>query len=153
LLLVVGYGAQLVLRDTSSSFLAWGAFPPAWVDFLPPAWLARFVDAASFEPALDVLWSTLLLLGILLAVCGVTGGRLGGLCAAMQPVSVSGRLRPMPRERVGGLQGTLAGLFARNAEERIGFWLSGKLLARENGLKMRCLWPLNLSVAVVVLGL
>jgi hypothetical protein len=153
LLLVVGYGAQLVLRDTSSSFLLWGAFPPAWVGYTPAAWLARFVEAAADRPGIDVLWLALLLIAILVAVCGLTVGRLSRLYAAMQPVAVSRRRRPMPRERVGGLQGTLAGWFARNAEERVGFWLSGKLLAREQGLKMRCLWPLNLAVAVVVLGL
>jgi hypothetical protein len=153
LLLVVGYGAQLLLRDVGYGFQLWGAFPPGWVAFLPPAWLARFVEAAAFEPGSGVLGVGLLLLLLILAAAAVTLGWLSRLYRQMEPVAVTWGRRPMAPARVGGLQGTLAAWLTRTPAERVGFWLCGKLLAREGGLKMRCLWPLNMAVAVVVLGL
>ena len=46
LLLVLAYGAQLVFRDDTKALFVWAAFPPAWVQYLPSAWLAHFVAEA-----------------------------------------------------------------------------------------------------------
>src|SRR5262249_20481982 len=96
LLLVIGYGAQLLFRAQAPAVLVWGAFPPPWVAYLPSTWLARFVEAAQ-TPGLDTLLHSLLLLAVAVAACGVTLGRLTRLYRTMQPTTVVARRRPMAK--------------------------------------------------------
>ena len=58
------------------------------------------------------------------------------------------RARPMPADRVGRVGGRLTAWLVPRPEERVGFWLCRTLLAREPGLRLRCLWPLNMAAAV-----
>src|SRR5262249_9127020 len=71
LLLVVGYGAQLMFRDGTHAVLVWGAFPPPWVAYTPPAWLARFIESVR-APGAETLFQALLLAAVALAACGAT---------------------------------------------------------------------------------
>jgi hypothetical protein len=151
LILVAGYGAQLMLKDPAHGVEVWAAYPPRWLDALPPAWLARFVDGATGGRVLGV---GLGLLGVAVAACVATVWRLMGLYRRMQGVPArAGRRRPMPADRLGGLATRLDRYWARGREQRVGYWLGRTMLARDPELKIRCLLPLNLSVAVVAVGI
>jgi len=150
LLLMLAYGAQMMFRDGTHAVLVWGAFPPAWVGWLPSTWLANAIDDLG-RFGEYAAFNAMVLAGILLASGSLVFLRLGQLFRKMQPVTAQGRSRPM-RGGVGHVGSGLDRLL-RGREERIGFWLCRTLLGRETGLKMRSLWPLNMAVAVVILGL
>lgn len=147
------YGGQLMLRDGGQGLLLWGAFPPAWVEYLPPAWLARFVEAAAVEPGPATLLAGVGLAAVACLACVVTALWLGRHYHAMHPAAVTMRGRPMPAGRVGSLAGPLERCCTRTREERVGFWMARTLLSREPALVLRCLWPLNLAVAAAFLGI
>jgi hypothetical protein len=149
-ILVVGYGAQLMLRDRGHRLEVWAAFPPWWLDLLPPAWLARFVADAS---AARLLAIGPVLLGVTGASTAAILWRLIRLYRAMQGAYRPVRSRPMPEERLGGLATPLDWLWARGREERVGYWLGKTMLARDPDLLIRCLLPTNMAVAVVIVGL
>ena len=149
-ILVVGYGAQLMLRDQAHRLELWAAFPPWWLDLLPPAWLARFVADSSGTRVLSI---APLLLAIAGAAAAATLWRLLRLYRAMQGASRPVRHRPMPADRLGGLATSLDWLWARGREERAGYWLGKTMLARDPELTIRCLLPMNMAVAVVIVGL
>lgn len=154
LVLVTVYGGQLMLRDRGHAIQLWGAFPPTWSMYLPPTWLARFVEEAAVDPSGKTLQLGLLLFGVALIAGIVSVWRVTQLYRTMQPIAVSYRVRPMPGEHIGTLKvGLLLPSLTRSAEERVGFWLCLTFLRRDGGLRMRCLWPLNLAIAVILLGL
>lgn len=153
LLLVVGYGAQLMFRRHDHALELWAAFPPAWIRLLPPTWLAWFVESAAVAPRLPTLGTGVAIL-VLTALAGAaTVGRLTTLYAGLQPAVPRRKSSVAPMRAVGGLSTGLPGLVCRNRAERAGFWLSKTLLARDAGLRMRCLYALNTVAAVVILGL
>ncbi|MBI4607067.1 MAG: hypothetical protein HY721_34315, partial [Planctomycetes bacterium] len=137
LILVVGYGAQLIFRDGTQSFLVWAAFPPRWVDWTPPAWLARFVEAAATEPGPRAIGAAGILATLTVLVVAAALRRLARLYGRLEPARRGRAPRPMPAERVGGLAGPVAARLLRSPAERAGFWLAGRLLAREGELKVR----------------
>jgi len=152
LILVVVYGAQMMFRDTRHGFEVWGAFPPAWVGYLPPAWLAGFVDRSAGSPGVTELVTAVGLLVLTAASAALAVGRVARMYRGLGPALAPRRLRPMRPGRVGGLD------LARPAawlgtEHRVGFWLGRRLLRREPNFLIRCLLPLNSVVAVVILGL
>ncbi|RCS46271.1 hypothetical protein DTL42_14955 [Bremerella cremea] len=153
LILVAGYGAQMMFRDKLSRFELWGAFPPEWIKYIPTTWLARFVEQASVAPT----QTTLILGGLLLllaAVClSVTIIAVARLYQTMQPLTVSVRYRPMGDKRLGGLAFGMGNRLAKGPEERAGFWLCGRLLWRDGNLRMRSLLPFSMPLAVTVLGI
>ncbi len=150
---LVFYSGQLLLRDDTGAILVWVAFPPDWIDWLPSAWLAHFVDEAASVPSSTVLLRGLLLIAVALAAMAAIVARVSQLYRTLQPpVSLTGR-RPMRPERVGGLTGGWSSWIVRPGEERIGYWLARTLLARDLSLRMRCLWPFSLVVVVTGLGL
>jgi hypothetical protein len=150
LILVAGYGAQLMLRDRGHALEVWAAFPPWWLDLLPPAWLARFVASAS-GPGLLAMGPVLL--GVTGAAGGLTLWRLLRLYRGMQGAWRPVASRPMPAESVGGLATRLGWLWTRGSEERAGYWLGKTMLARDAELTIRCLLPMNMGVAIVIVGL
>jgi hypothetical protein len=150
LILVVGYGAQLMLRDKAHALEVWAAFPPWWLDKLPPAWLARFVADAS---GARVLLVGPVLLGVAAAAMAATVWRLLRLYRAMQVAPKPVASRPMRADRVGGLATGFDRFSIRGREQRIGYWLAKTMLARDAELLIRCLLPVNLPVAVVIVGL
>jgi hypothetical protein len=152
LIMVVFYGGQLMLKDGTHAIQIWGAFPPEWVRYLPPTWLAHFAEEAATAPGLRTAWAALLLAGVALAAVALTVARLAWLYRDMQPVLRSGERRPMPAERVGGLGGW-AGWLTSASEERVGYWMCRTFLLRDTGLAMRCLLAFNLAIAAAGLGL
>ncbi|MEW4455570.1 hypothetical protein AB1L30_23070 [Bremerella sp. JC817] len=153
LILVAGYGAQMMFRDKKSQLEVWGAFPPAWIEYLPTTWLARFVEQASVTPSV----STLTIGGLMLlftAVClAVTVRCVAYLYKSMQPLTVQIRHRPMKPGTLGGLAFGAGHPLARGPEQRVGFWLCGKLLWRDGNLRMRSLLPFSMPLAAVALAI
>lgn len=153
LILVAGYGAQMMFRDKLSRFELWGAFPPDWIKYVPTTWLARFVEQASVAPT----QVTLLIGGIMLlfsAIClAITIAAVARLYKTMQPLTVSVRYRPMGDARLGGLAFGMGNRVGTGPEERAGFWLCGRLLWRDGNLRMRSLLPFSMPLAVTVLGI
>lgn len=152
LILVVGYGAQLMFRDSWHTFEVWGAFPPTWAKYLPTAWLAGFVDRSAEAPGRTELMTGLGLLALTLVLAILTVGRVGQLYRQMGPALTRRKLRPMKPERVGGLD-LAAPASWLDTEQRVGFWLSRRLLGREPNFMIRCLIPLNTALAMMILGL
>jgi hypothetical protein len=152
LILVVGYGAQLMFRDTRHSFEVWGAFPPARARFLPTAWLAGFVDRAADRPGPSELATASGLLVLTLAASLLAVVRVGQMYRQMGPALASRRLRAMKPELVGGLDLAPPASWL-DTEHRVGFWLGRRLLGREPNFTIRCLIPLNTALAVMILGL
>jgi hypothetical protein len=152
LVFVLFYGGQLVLRQGDHSIQVWGAFPPAWIQWLPSSGLARFVEEAAVAPTASTLVTGLLLAAGGLAACTVTVWRLGRLYRTMEPATITQRVRPMPADHLGTVTDRLGRWVTRGREEQIGFWLCRTLLQRDIGLRIRCIWCLNLAVAAVLLG-
>ncbi len=151
LVFVLFYGGQLVLRNGGHAIMLWGAFPPAWAEVLPPTWLAHFVEQAAVTPTPGTLLNGLIIVAVALFAVALAVQRVASLYGGVQPLTTARRVPPMAAERVGGLASGPACL-TRGAEERIGFWLCRTLLSRDTGLKMRCIWSLNVAVAAVLLG-
>jgi hypothetical protein len=152
LILVVFYGGQLMLRDKGQELLLWGAYPPAWLEYVPTTWLARFVERSS-GPAGCLWWEPLALALVGLLALGCLLGRVTWLYRHMHPETPRGEARPMPVALRGGLRGGLGGVLARSAEERVGFWLCGTLLYRDPDLLVRSTLAFALPVTLFVLGL
>lgn len=153
LILVAGYGAQMMFRDKLSRFELWGAFPPDWIIYLPSTWLARFVEQASVAPTqATFLIGGLLLLFSAICLC-TTVAVVGRLYKTMQPLTVTIRNRPMGEAHIGGLAFGLGHRLGKGPEERAGFWLCGRLLWRDGNLRMRSLLPFSMPLAVTVLGI
>lgn len=153
LLLIAGYGAQLMFRRGDHALELWAAFPPAWVRFVPSAWAASFVELAAVTPSVMLLPYGVGLVAGGLLVCAATVNRLGRQYAIHNAgtSAATGRRYVMPR--VGTLASGAALWVCRNRSERAGFWLARTLLARDAGLRMRCLYAYNTVAAVVLLGI
>ena len=83
----------------------------------------------------------------------VTLWRLLRLYKGMQGASRRVKSRRMPADQVGGLAMPLGWLWIRGSEERAGYWLGKTMLARDSELTIRCLLPMNMAVAIVIVGL
>lgn len=150
---VAAYGGQLMFRNPGQATEVWFAFPPDWVHWLPPAWLARFVDEACLAPRLELLGIAAgMLVGTAILVA-ITLRQISAMYETMQPVEVSRHERIMPPEAVGVLPGPNWFRRSFSTEFRIGCWLSWRALRQNAAHRMRCLYPVNLAVAVTLLGL
>lgn len=153
LLFIVFYGGQLMLRKGTHDVEMWAAFPPAWLEWLPPTWLGRFVEECAVQPDVQSLVHALWLVLVGAIATGVTLWRLSRLYRDMHPLVARHASYPMSTERVGGLAFGVTRRLTRGPEERAGFWLCLTLVRREAGLKMKCLWPLNMALATILLGI
>lgn len=153
ILLVVGYGAQLMFRRRDYALEMWAAFPPQWVHDLPSAWLGRFVEHAAVAPQASQLGTAAAIVGLTVLVCVAAVVRLAGLYGGVHPVEGVRRATTVAMPRVGELRGPIVRLLCRNRAERAGYWLARTLLFRDGGLRMRCLYAFNTVAAIVILGL
>ena len=149
---VAAYGGQLMFRNQGHATEVWLEFPPDWIEWLPSAALARFVAAACDQPS-----STLLLVGAGLLIgtavlCGATVWRVSQLYRTMQPVRSSTRERKRALSDIGSLGFSSLGRKLMTREVRIGFWLTTRAMFDNASHRMRCLYPLNVAVAVVLVG-
>lgn len=149
---VAAYGGQLMFRNKDHATEVWLAFPPEWVQWLPPAMLARFVDAACDQPSVSLLGIALGLLLSTAVLCGVTVRRVSRLYESMQPVRSTIRERVLPESRIGSLGFRSPGRRLLAREVRIGIWLTVRAMLDNASHRMRCLYPLNVAIAVVLVG-
>ncbi|MFM9962239.1 MAG: hypothetical protein ACKV2Q_13580 [Planctomycetaceae bacterium] len=153
LLMVIGYGGQLMFRRKDYAVELFSAFPARWVDFTPSGWLARWVESAAVAPTgITFGIGATLIFGTALAGAGLVQW-LARLYEGVHPLGLEARAVTVRMSRVGQLTSGLPRLIARNSGERVGFWMTRSLLGRDAGLRMRCLYSLNMVVAVVILGL
>jgi hypothetical protein len=150
-LAIVFFGGQLALKDQTHAVLMWGAFPPAWVQYLPSSWLAQFVERAAIGAA---PWTE----ALILALAGVGAvalmlGRLAWLNRRMHPVTREHHDRPMAAHRLGCLRHGAVGWLTRSPEERAGFWMCLTMFRRDPDLLMRGAYSFGLAVAVTAIGL
>jgi hypothetical protein len=124
------------------------------VQYLPPAWLARFVETTGPAYSSVAWWIPLLFILATGAVWTAVMWRLSAAYAEMQPGGTAWRrieLPPLPRP--GELAGRVARWLTRPHEERTAYWLCATMLRRDHQLRMRS-WPmLGMVLAAVVLGL
>jgi hypothetical protein len=152
MLLVVGYGAQLMFRRRDYSLEMWAAFPPEWVAWLPSAWLGRFVEHAAVAPDASQLGTAVAIAALAVFVSAAAVIRLAGLYGGVHAVEGTRRATTVAMPRVGQLRGPISRLLCRNRAERAGYWLARTMLLRDGGLRMRCLYAFNTVAAVVILG-
>lgn len=149
---ICAYGGQLMFRKDTHDVEVWLAFPPEWVHWLPSAWLAQYVDQCCAAPGPGLLGTGIILLTLTATLCVLTVWRLSVLYQDMQPLPVTVRERKMPQELIGSLHRRGMAFVARRREERIGFWLCSRALRTNASLRMRCLYPLNIPLAIIFVG-
>lgn len=149
---VAAYGGQLMFRNQGHATEVWLEFPPDWVHWLPSAALAAFVDSACDQPASHLLGIGAGMLTGTAALCGVTVWRVSQLYKTMQPVRSSTRERAMAESDIGGLGFSPLGRKLMKREVRVGFWLTTRAMLDNASHRMRCLYPLNVAIAVVLVG-
>lgn len=149
---VAAYGGQLVFRNQGHAAEVWLEFPPDWVKWIPSAALAAFVDSACDQPTARLLGiGAGMLLGTAV-LCGVTVWRVSQLYKTMQPVRSSTRERTMAESDIGSLGFSMLGRTLMTREVRVGFWLTRRAMLDNASHRMRCLYPLNVAIAVVLVG-
>lgn len=154
LIMVFAYGGQAVLRDSQDRVEMLAYHLPHWVVYLPPGWLARFVDSCSVGES-GVMWW--ILGATLLGVAGlwaIVVGLLSRAYARMEPgAGAWHRVTLSDATRSGHLGGRIVSRLTRPFEERAAFWLCSTMLRRDHDLRMRS-WPsLGVVVALLLLGL
>jgi ABC-2 type transport system permease protein len=153
ILSVVFYGILVIFNTGSTALLVWGAFPPAWIKYLPATWLARVVEEAAVEPDRGVVPQLLLLVLVGLASLGLTLGRVAWLNRRMHPATRTASRRPMSPAQVGSLRLGPGSWLARGPEERIGYWMCLTILQRDPDLLMRSVTAFAGALLAVALGL
>ena len=151
LIMIAFYGGQLVLRDGQDRLEMAAYNLPGWVEYLPPAWLAHFVESTSGGTKWWILGAGVLFDAVVWALVMT---RVSALYGRMQPGGAAWQRATLPRLREPGrLGGKLVGLLTRSRQERAAFWLCSTMLRRDQDLRMRS-WPtLGVTLALVVLGL
>lgn len=154
LVMLVFYGAQWMLRDGEHRLLRFFARPPAWLEWLPPAWLAGFVARAAGAAGGEAVLSGA---AAIVAVCGLAAilvlVRLSALYSWGEGGAPALARRASPPARPRRLVGPLARAVARRRPERAVLALCLTMLRRDADLRMRTLPSLATVVAVVALGL
>jgi hypothetical protein len=154
LIMVAFYGGQAVFRDSQDRFEMAAYNLPDWIMYLPPAWLAHFVDSTS--PTSDGVKWWILGAGVLVNVIlwTLVMRRVSLAYARMQPGAAAWQRATLPRLREPGrLGGALTRLLSRSRAEAASFWLCSTMLRRDQDLRMRS-WPaLGMVIALVLLGL
>ena len=150
---VAAYGGQLMFRNQGHATEVWLAFPPEWAQWLPSALLARFVDAACESPSLKLLGIGAGMLAFHRRAVWRDG--LSSLAAlphhAADPVVHARASYARGRYRIARIQHAWQST-ACPREARVGFWLTINAMLDNAAHRMRCLYPLNVAVAVVLVG-
>jgi hypothetical protein len=156
LILVVFYGAQLVIRKGTSGVALFAADPPDWIVWLPPHWLARGVEVAASEGlSLRLLgWAGLATLGVL-TLLFLAIFQLSRAYTNLNTAGSAWRRVHLPRPTVAGSVGGgwLTRLFTRGRAEAVGFWLTRTHFARDAELKMRSYPLFVMAIAGVFLAI
>ena len=154
LIMVAFYGGQAVFRDSQDRLETAAYNLPDWIMYLPPAWLAHFVDSTA--PAhMGVKW-WIAGLGLLfnIGLWTLVMQRISVAYARMQPAGTAWQRATLPALwKPGRLGGALTKWLTRSRTETAAFWLCTTMLRRDHDLRMRS-WPaLGVVIALVLLGL
>lgn len=151
LIMIAFYGGQMVLRDGQDRFEMAAYNAPGWLAYLPPAWLAQFVDSTSEGTKWWILGAGVLFNAVVWALVMT---RVSAMYGRMQPGGTAWQRATLPAlSEPGGLGGTWTRLLTRSRQERAAFWLCSTMLKRDHDLRMRS-WPsLGVALALVLLGL
>jgi hypothetical protein len=154
LIMIAFYGGQMVLRDSQDRLEMAAYNLPDWVMYLPPAWLAYFVD--SINPASTGVKWWVPGAGVIVNVIlwALVMRRISVVYARMQPEGTAWQRATLPAlKKPGRLNGTLARVLFVSRAESAAFWLCSTMLRRDHDLRMRS-WPtLGVTVALLLLGL
>lgn len=154
LIMIAFYGGQAVFRDGQDRLETAAYNLPDWIMYLPPAWLAYFVDSTAPASAGVKWW--ILGAGVLVNVVlwALVMQRISIAYARMQPAGTAWQRATLPALREPGrLGGAMTKLLARSRTETAAFWLCTTMLRRDHDLRMRS-WPaLGVVIALVLLGL
>lgn len=154
LIMVAFYGGQAVFRDTQDRLEMAAYNLPQWIMYLPPAWLASFVDSTSPARAGTRWWILGAGVAFNIALWTLVLQRISIAYARMQPAGAAWQRATLPVLREAGrLGGSIVRLLARSRVEAASFWLCSTMLRRDYDLRMRS-WPsLGVIIALIVLGL
>lgn len=153
LILVVFYGAQLMLRQATGGVELFAARPPAWLTALPLHALGRWVAEVAAAPRPEHLGQAAAALGLVLALVGAAVLRLSRAYAGAHAGARAWRRVHAPRPPAPGtLQGTLLQWICPDRQQGAAFWLVRAHLRRDPELAMRT-WPtLATALAALLLG-
>jgi hypothetical protein len=135
------YGGQFMLRDADGGVELFAARPPAWVHWLPSAWLSDL----SVQRLLFATPIALVLMAVAGLRLGVVWGRLNAGARASDRLAVGDALEGT----------TLVGwkrLLLRDRREAAIFWLVWTSLGRDTGLKLRVWSTLGTVAAALIIG-
>jgi hypothetical protein len=152
--MIAFYGGQMVLRDSQDRLEMADYNLPSWVMYLPPAWLAHFVDSTNPTSAGVKWWILGAGLGVNVILWTLVMQRISVVYARMQPEGTAWQRAMLPAlKRPGRLNGTLARVLSISRAESAAFWLCSTMLRRDHDLRMRS-WPsLGVTIALFLLGL
>lgn len=147
---VVFYGAQYMLRDSSRKIELFLAYLPDWVDWLPHAWLARFVEQAAVAPGWETLLTGLLILtGTILAIVLVVLHLRYYYQGLRQEVK---EFKEVRESTVKNRRNSWLTWLASSSQERAALRLCGNILRRDYDLRMRSVPILAALLALIVIG-
>jgi hypothetical protein len=154
LIMVAFYGGQAIFRDQYDKLEMAAYNLPDWAMYLPPSWLAHFVDSTSPASNGTRWWIPGVGLLFNVALWTLVMQRISKLYARMQPGSAAWQRATLPALRQPGrLGGALTRLLTRSRTETAAFWLCSTMLRRDQDLRMRS-WPsLGMGLALALLGL
>ncbi len=149
-MLLLGYGAQLVIRDPRQSLQMLAYELPQWVKSTPPGWMAQLAIMTGVEArGLGILVAGMVISGAIWTLVVV---RLSASYAMMEPgrSAWSGFLPPLTAP--GELGGRLLRWISPPGPERTAWWLCRTFLQRDYNLKMRCWTSMAIVMAAIAMG-
>lgn len=152
-ILVVFYGAQLMLRSADGGLEHFAARPPAWVRYLPTAWLADVVIGLERGRAASVLVPAGLCVLAVAVLVVAAGARLTRAWSAVhRGERVWRRVSVAAPPLDGTWGGPLLARVSRSRQEAVGFRMVRAMTRRDSELAMRS-WPVfGMALAALVLG-
>lgn len=154
LIMVAFYGGQAVFRDGQDRLETAAYNLPGWIMYLPPSWLANFVDSTASADMAVKWWIPGLGLLVNIGLWMLVIQRISVAYARMQPAGTAWQRATVSALRQPGrLGGALTQRLTRSRTETAAFWLCTTMLRRDHDLRMRS-WPaLGVVIALVLLGL
>jgi hypothetical protein len=154
LIMIAFYGGQMIFRDSQDRLELAAYHLPGWIKYLPPAWLADFVDSTHPASGGAKWWIAGASLLVVAALWALVMRRISLAYARMQPAGEAWQRATLPiLQEQGRLGGRLTRWLSSSRTEEASFWLCSVMLKRDHDLRMRS-WPaLGMTVALVLLGL
>lgn len=164
-MLITGYGAQAVMRDSRDQLEMAIYRMPEWLQWTPPGILASFAVSGNWG-WVDISWWIILVSGT--ATVGVWGLVFRSLSRSYEQLHhgltrADNEYLPelkTPGDLFSGRKGIgywwsslLNRRMTRSVDERIGFWITRTMLSRDHDFRMR-IWPtFGITIAFFGIGL